>query len=78
MASRSPSTAMPIGAEAAEVGVEAVAVGAEHHQLAGLVGRDQQRDAEFLQERRKVAGVHARAAEDLLAWPLEPQDRSVN
>ena len=46
-------------AEAAEVRVEALAVGAEHHQLAGLVGGDQHGDAEFLQDRGEVAGVDA-------------------
>src|SRR5262249_25596552 len=31
----------------------------EHHELAGLVGRDQYADAKFLQDRGKVTGMDA-------------------
>ena len=57
-ASRSPARARPIGRlEGAEVGVEVVPLVADHHQLAGLVGGDQQRRAELPQQRREVRRV---------------------
>ena len=42
------------GLEAAEVGVEVVPLVADHHELAGLVGGDQQRRAELPQKRGEV------------------------
>ena len=44
--------------EGAEVGVEAVPLVADHHQLAGLVGGHQERGAELAQERGEVRRVH--------------------
>ena len=43
--------------EAAEVGVEVVPLVADHHELAGLVGGDQQRRAELPQQRGEVRRV---------------------
>ena len=45
------------GLEDAEVGVEVVPLVADHHELAGLVGGDQQRRAELPQERGEVRRV---------------------
>ena len=45
------------GLEGAEVGVEVVPLVADHHELAGLVGGDQQRRAELPQQRGEVRRV---------------------
>ena len=45
------------GLEGAEVGVEVVPLVADHHELAGLVGGDQERRAELPQERGEVRRV---------------------
>ena len=45
--------------EVAEVGVELAALGAQHDEPAGLVGGDEQRDAEFAQDRGEIARVAA-------------------
>jgi len=46
-------------AEAAEVRVERSAVGAEHHQLARLVGGDEDRQAQFVEQGGETRGVYA-------------------
>ena len=46
-------------AEAAEVRVQRAVVGPEHHQLAGLVGGDEDREAQLLEDRGEAGGVHA-------------------
>ena len=57
-ASRSPSQGQAHrGLEGAEVGVEVVPLVADHHELAGLVGGDQQRRAELPQQRGEVRRV---------------------
>src|SRR5207253_925393 len=43
--------------ERAVVGVEVVALVADHHELAGLVGGDQQRRAQLPQQRGEIRGV---------------------
>ena len=45
--------------EAAEVRVEHAPVGPKHDQLAGLVGGDQDRDAQIVEDRGKTSRVHA-------------------
>ena len=45
--------------ERAEVRVDDAAVGADDDELAGLIGRDQQRAAELIEDRREVRRVNA-------------------
>jgi hypothetical protein len=45
--------------EVAKVRVEVVALGADDHELARLVGRDQKRDAELVEQLRQVRRVDA-------------------
>ncbi len=46
-------------AEAAEVGVQRTVVGPEHHQLAGLIRGDENRQAQLLEEPWEAGGMHA-------------------
>ena len=59
MASRSPCERQAHRRlERAEVGVEVVPLVADHHQLARLVGGDQQRGPQAAEQRREVGRVH--------------------
>ena len=46
-------------AESAEMSVEAIALRAQHDELAGLICGDEHRGAKFLQDRWKVVGMNA-------------------